>query len=163
VHVIGISLGGALSFHTLANHHEKISRIDAYNPPGLYSHVWKKDLSENCIVNIYCQKGDPISQMGTWPTGKNVSIYSVMSHQKGVSENMLSSHARAFTGCQEISILRKDPGQQNASPLRRFFTILHQVLCPFFIFLPACCIFLIHRFFRTVHKISVFCIKRLKQ
>jgi hypothetical protein len=35
VHLIGMSLGGALAFHTLGDHLSKICRTDVYNPPGL--------------------------------------------------------------------------------------------------------------------------------
>ena len=58
VHVVGISLGGTLAFHTLLDYHEKLQQVDVYNPPSLYDHCWKIEFNEGCLINIYQQPHD---------------------------------------------------------------------------------------------------------
>ena len=125
VHAVGASLGGALVFHTLHEHHEKLARIDAYNPPGLYPGQWINELSEDCSINIWCQDGDIVKKLGAWPTDPHVSLYLTFSHQKHL-ETLLNSHARVFYGCRNISILKIDPKVENEDPNRLFLTKLHK-------------------------------------
>lgn len=134
VQLVGMSLGGAMAFHTLNHHHAQISRIDVYNPPGLYS--WKHTHTKSCEINIYCQPGDIVSHLGFWPEGENVKLYTVMQHQHGLSENFLSAHARAFTGCETVTIIKQDPAKENRSLFRKALTYLHQFLGPFLVFIP---------------------------
>jgi hypothetical protein len=137
VHVVGTSLGGALAFHTLCNHPEKLGRIDVYNPPGLYSWNWKGEFNHGCDIHIYSQDGDLVSQMGVWPVGAKVSLYHVSGHQKGVSNGWISSHARAYTGCEKVTVLKQDPKVENKTWLRKMLTILHLVAGPL-AFLLSC-------------------------
>lgn len=159
VHAVGMSLGGALALNTLRHHHDKLACIDAYVPSGLYPSAWKDGIGTTCKVNIYCQPGDVVSQMGAWPTGDNVSLYTVFPHQEGVSENALSSHARAFTGCKRITVIKEDPKKQNGSFRRRFLTRLHQFLGPFIIFIPVYCTLLFYRLAAAVNRVSSGCFK----
>lgn len=152
VHVIGISLGGAMTFHTLRHHHEKISRVDVYNPPGLYPELWDKEIDFDCEINIYCQPGDLVSELGAWPTQKNVSLYLVMQHHKGLSENIFSSHARAFSGCKDVSIVKQDPAVENSSWRRKFLTKIHQWLGPFVVYLPVSFSLWLYRIARTISR-----------
>lgn len=150
VHVIGTSLGGALTFHTLRHHEDKLSRVDVYNPPGLYNSDWVAGVGDKCPTKIYCQPGDLVSKMGAWPTGKNVSLYAVVPHQENLKENLISSHARAFTGCPEVSIIKQDPQVQNKGFRRRFLTFLHRFLGPVFVFVPSISVLLIIRAVQSI-------------
>lgn len=150
VHVVGMSLGGAMALHML-RHHPQITRLDAYNPPGLYQKNWKKEPVKTCQVNIYCQPGDLVSKLGSWPTGENVFLYTIFPHQKGMSEAPLSAHARAYTGCEKITILRQDPKQENRSILRRLITNLHQIFGPL-IYFPISSLLIVKRFIHKIHR-----------
>lgn len=161
VHTVGMSLGGAMVFHTLRDQHEKIGRVDAYNPPGLYPGAWDdRQLSKSCAVNIYCQPGDIVSELGVWPTGDNVSLYRVYAHQKGVTESTVSSHPRAFTGCKKTTIVKEDPKKENASFFRRFVTALHMWVAPIFVFIPLSIGILIYRGAEKVHHFAVALFKK---
>ncbi len=159
VHAIGASLGGALALHTLRHHADKLNRLDAYNPPGLYENCWQKKIDTTCKVNIYRQAGDLVSELGFWPDSENVSLYAVLSHQENVSEDILNSHARAFTGLKEVTILKQSPDIENKSFFRRLLTKLHQWLGPILVWLPIRC-FLILRWLLTglYHAISTCCL-----
>lgn len=151
VHMLGMSLGGAMAFHTLRNNHQ-VARVDAFVPPGLYVNNWKNGVGSTCNVNIYCQAGDFVSELGFWPTGSNVSLYTIFPHQEGVTENPFGSHARAFTGCKKITIIKEDPGLQNQSTRRYLITKLHQILGPCIAFLPIRGFLWLHYIVSTVKR-----------
>lgn len=162
IHLFGMSLGGAMAFHTLRNNHQ-IARLDVYSPPGLYKSNWKKGIGTSCDIHIYCQPGDFVPKMGTWPTGRNVSLYTVYPHQKGVSEDPISSHARAFTGCKKITMIKEDPKEENKSFVRYLLTKLHQFLGPIAVFIPVSCTLLLYRLANSVHQASTYCFSKIKE
>lgn len=136
-HVVGLSLGGAMAFHTLSDHHADISRADIYNPPGLYEHCWKgKSFDTGCPINIYRQPGDVVSQMGFWPTGDQVKIYNIIPHQQGITEGMPRAHIQAFSGCEKVTFLKSDPKVENKSFFRKFLVFLHLYIGPFLFYYP---------------------------
>lgn len=135
VHVIGMSLGGALSLHTLRHHHAILGRIDVFNPPGLYPWNWTREYHEGCNINIYCQAGDFTSSMGFWPVGDKVSLYEIIPHQNTVSEGPFVSHAKVFTGCEKVTILAKDSRKANETFYRKALTYIHLISSPL-VFLP---------------------------
>lgn len=159
VHVVGMSLGGAMALHTLRNHHE-IGRVDAYVPPGLNSNNWKEGIGSTCKVNIYCHPGDLVSKFGSWPTGDNVSLYTIYPHQNGISENPLGSHVRVFTGCEALTIIKEDPKEMNGSFFRQFLTKLHLYLSPT-IYLPLCLIVSLYQLAAKIQKICLMKFNRL--
>jgi hypothetical protein len=161
VHACGMSLGGAMAFHALRRHHRQIGRLDVYNPPGLYANNWKREMGTSCDVNIYCQPGDVVSELGSWPTGDHVSLYTVFSHQKGVSADPISSHVRAFTGCKKITVIKEDPKEANRSFGRHLVTKMHQFLGPFIVFFPIGCTLLLYRLASSVHRVSAYCLKKI--
>lgn len=152
VHVIGISLGGAMAFHAV-RHQKEISRVDVYNPPGLYAECWEQQRNTHSNINIYCQPKDLVSELGTWPTKGNVASYEVLQHC-GHAENPLSSHVMANSGTEEISIIKHDPKKQNESLLRKILTVLHRVLGPFLIFIPVELGILIHHYLNLIIKFA---------
>ena len=78
VHVCGASLGGALALLLAMHHGEKLSRVDALNPPGLYD-SWIKSIfdrwdSLNKKPNVFIQKqgNDFVSSLGIWKEDWNI-------------------------------------------------------------------------------------------
>lgn len=153
VHLVGTSLGGALAFHTLIHHQPKLSRVDVFNPPGLYENCWKrKKFNEGCEINIYNQAGDIVSRMGSWPTGDKVNIYNVIPHQKGVVEGKAASHAKVFTGCKKVTILRVKPEEDNNRFSRKVLTFMHRFLGPLLIYLPVSLMLCAHRISNAINR-----------
>lgn len=136
VHLTGTSLGGALCFITLKEYQDKnhISRVDVYNAPGTYKGYFDKPVEQK--VNIFCQDGDLVSQLGRWPTGENVSVYNVTTHQKGIAKNFLSSHVRIFTGCDDVVLIKHKPEVDNKNKKRNFLALLHKHVAPYLIYYP---------------------------
>ena len=147
VRVVGCSLGGALAFHTLQDHPHELSQIDVYNPPGLYPECWKREFNEGCRIHIYQQSHDFVPWVGSWPTGKNIHLYQVKTTTKLPSHNFFTAHLRAYTGCEEIKIIEKDPLIENEKFKRKVLTFLHRNLGPLFIYLPLKLICLIYKIF----------------
>lgn len=160
VHVIGVSLGGAIALNMLRDHHDKLARVDAYVPTGLQGSAWRQGISDYCKVNIYCQPNDIISGIGHWPTGDNVSLYLIVQHQEDISKDIISSHARAFTGCRKITVIKLDPKEQNSALRRKFLTSLHQVFGPFVVFLPVSGALLLYRLLYRIGRVSSGLVKR---
>lgn len=134
VNATGMSLGGSLSLHFLRDHHYRLAEVNAYVPAGLYPGTWHNPLSDKCQINIFTQDGDIVSLLGMFPTGKNVNLYKVYPQK---NYNFIGSHARVFTGCKSVTVLREDPAKENNSFGRKFLTKLHQFLGPIAVFLPV--------------------------
>lgn len=71
-HVCGTSLGGSLSLLLAMHHGDRLSRVDALNPAGIYE-PWKKsrfDRWDECTakpeVIIQRQANEPVSLFGVW-------------------------------------------------------------------------------------------------
>jgi hypothetical protein len=126
----GMSLGGALAFHMLLHHKEKIARIDAYSPPGLYPEEWKEEYHEGPEVHIYCQHNDLVPRLGKFPTGDRIFIYHVFLGRNGEAENPLIAHARAYTGGHFVTILQVPSEAENRCLDRMSLTYLHRSLSP---------------------------------
>lgn len=161
-HVIGMSLGGAMALHLFRNHYQKIDRVDIYSPPSLYTWDFAKSIGSTTSVNIYCQPGDIVSKLGRWPTGDNISLYTVFAHQKGVSEDPISSHVRAFTGCEKITVVKEHPELENQSFGRYLLTKMHQFLGPFVVFLPLVCTLFLYQVAHSVHQTSLYCFRKIR-
>lgn len=125
VRLFGLSLGGALCFHVLRNHKEKIGEVNAYNPAGLYPWDWKEPF-ETQKINIYYQENDLVATMGMFPTGSGVTIYRVYG---AVTENAFHAHARSYSGSEITTILKSSPEYENSRLIRRVLTGLHLVGC----------------------------------
>lgn len=153
VHLIGTSLGGALAFHALVDHHSKLSRVDTYNPPGLYEHCWKdRHFNDGCEINIYRQPKDIVSKMGFWPTGDKVKIFNIIPHQKGIVEGMPRSHVQVYSGCQKVTFLKSDPAAENKSSSRKALVFLHRYIGPFVFFYPTCFILWCYQMVKATQK-----------
>ncbi|MBA3816939.1 MAG: hypothetical protein H0X29_10580 [Parachlamydiaceae bacterium] len=139
VHLVGVSLGGAMAFHTIRDHYKSLSRTDIYNPPGLYAHCWKgQSYNDGCPINIYRQPGDIVSKMGFWPEGSKVKIFNIIPHQNGIAEVMPRSHIQAFSGCQKVTFLQSDPATENKSFSRKALVLMHRYFGPYLFYYPTC-------------------------
>jgi len=122
VRLFGSSLGGAICFHVLRHNRDKISEVNAYNPPGLYPWDWNMPF-ESQKINIYYQENDLVPTMGIFPTGPNVSVYRVMGLKAGNSA--LLAHVRGHYGGKQVTILKSSPEYENSRPVRQFLTAAH--------------------------------------
>jgi hypothetical protein len=121
VRLFGMSLGGALCFHVLGKHREKIAQVDVYNPAGLYPWDWEKPFDRQ-KVNIYYQENDLVATMGMFPTGSGVSVYRIFGPK---TENCLNAHARGYAGASETTIVKSSPEYENSRFIRQFLTAVH--------------------------------------
>jgi hypothetical protein len=140
VRLYGMSLGGALALHTARKHPDKISLVEAFNPPGLYPWDWSRAADGLPQINIYSQNNDLVSTMGMFPRGESVSIYRVIGD---LQSNFINSHARIYSGSDEVTFLKSSPAFENHRIVRQLLTSLH-ILCGFLIFIPVLLIHLLY-------------------
>lgn len=140
VRLFGASLGGALTLHVARNHKEKIDCVEAYNPAGLYPWDWngKDNLPK---INIYYQQNDLVSTLGFFPEGKNVSIFRVLGLKP---ENFMKAHIRAYTGGEEVTLLKSSPQYENSRLVRKILTILHILFGIVLCFLPIMLLYFLY-------------------
>jgi len=148
VEVTGISLGGALALQTVADYSDKISRVDALNPPGLEGDTWHASTG-NVLINIYCQAGDIVSKVGRWFYSKNINLFRLFAHQDGVWEDPFTSHIRLATGCRRVTFIKEDPEEINKRAERGFFTFIHRYLGPWIVFVPTFAVLIIFEALRN--------------
>lgn len=144
IHLYGISLGGALAFHVLRNHKEKIGGVDVYNPPGLYPWNWKETYCEGPEINIYTQENDLVGLLGAFPCGDKVTLYRVITEKK---ENSFKAHMRVYTGGSTVAIFEASPEVENSRFSRKLLTALHFLFGVVFVFIPVLCTYLLYRLF----------------
>ncbi|MFZ4077621.1 MAG: hypothetical protein ACOYKA_06515 [Legionellaceae bacterium] len=96
VHVCGMSLGGSLALLLAMDQGQKLSRVDAMNPAGLYDPFRKSrydhwdSMVDKPAVYIQKQGNDPVSSFGVWkkewhvlhvtPPADKQGPYGVMDH-----------------------------------------------------------------------------------
>jgi hypothetical protein len=121
-HVCGSSLGGALSLLLAIHQGEKLSRVDALNPPGLYE-PWKKskfdrwdECAEKPQVVVQKQGNDPVSAFGVWKEDWQV-LHVEPSDAHKVSG--LMDHALVHTGYADTAIKPIDPIADNKEHQKR--------------------------------------------
>lgn len=135
----GMSLGGAmallLSQDKSKEVQEALSEVNVYNPPGLNKSCWNEGL-DKCRITIFTQPGDIVTKLGFWPTTPNVSIYRVYNQRLKGNENFIVAHARIYTGCKEIAILKLDPKKLNNSTTRKLLTWIHKYFARVLVWWP---------------------------
>ena len=134
----GVSLGGALTEHTVVEYPYLIEKVYAFNAPALlgfeltnWTKSWKKSKGVGMPeVNVYCQDNDLVSNLGIkW--GKGWNVYKVFGPLK--SQSMLLGHLRCFLADKESMMLKMDRGLESNQKVRWVLTILHQLVSiPFF-------------------------------
>jgi hypothetical protein len=141
VRLFGVSLGGALAFHTLKDHRQKIDQVHAYSPVGLFARNWKETYDDSPEINIYYQSNDIVPRLGIFPVGKKVTIYRLFPEN---IENAFNAHFRVYTGGKKVQILRSNPEYENSKFSRGILTSLH-VASAIFFFMPLLSLHLIYR------------------
>lgn len=160
VRVMGMSLGGAESLHTLKRYRGQIGQVDVIKPPGLYQEEWTEKYDEGCPINIYVQPKDFVSKLGFFPTGKNVKMYEVERLGEGVPGNPLASHAIADAGCKQVRIKEINPEVENAKKYRKVLTWMHRYLGPVFIYYPGLFFLSLYRLFSRALVMTVDFLKK---
>lgn len=116
-HVCGTSLGGSLALLLAIHQGERISRVDALNPAGLYD-SWRKsefdrwdDLGEQDKPKVVIQKQghDFVSSLGVWK--KDWMIFHVIPSEAAPISAL--DHARNYAGYVDTVFERIDAEQDN--------------------------------------------------
>jgi len=103
-HVCGVSLGGSLSLLLAIDQGDKLSRVDALNPAGLYRPIFKDQydrwnaIDENQKPAVYVQKqgDDPISRFGYWKNDWHILHVKPQEDRQG--PNAFTDHALNYAG-----------------------------------------------------------------
>lgn len=117
-HVCGSSLGGALCLLLARHHGDKLSRVDALNPVGLYESWFKSqfdswdDITEKPPVYIQKQENDPVSYWGTWKEDWHVLNVTV-TNKKG--PNPIYDHILNYAGLEGVQFIGVDSKKDNAA------------------------------------------------
>lgn len=130
-HVCGISLGGSLALLLALDQGDKLSRVDALNPVGIYD-SWKKspfDLwdSLNAKPDVFIQKqgNDPVSWIGVWKKDWHVLQVSPRQDKQGLGAG--ADHALNYAGMPGTQFKVIDTEKDNQSRRIRNF-LLYGVL-----------------------------------
>ncbi|MDP1603326.1 MAG: hypothetical protein Q8M03_08685 [Legionella sp.] len=132
VHVCGSSLGGSLALLLAADQGDKLSRVDALNPAGLY-HPWYKSKFDHwdellAKPEVFIQKqkgrlnakGDPVSRFGIWKPEWH--ILSVTAPLEKSGPNSMADHALNYAGFAETEFIGVDTKKDNEErKLRNFW------------------------------------------
>ncbi|HEX2583459.1 MAG TPA: hypothetical protein VHL30_05020, partial [Chlamydiales bacterium] len=121
INLYGASLGGALCFHALRNHKDRLGSVNVYNPAGLYPFLWKGPFDDH-DVNIYLQQNDIISTSGYFPTGTGVHIYRIVGEQ---SDGWREAHGRGYGGGKRVTLIQSSSAFENSRWKRTAWTALH--------------------------------------
>ncbi|AHE66262.1 hypothetical protein [Legionella oakridgensis] len=124
VHVCGTSLGGALSLLLAIDQGDRLSRVDALNPPGLHDPWLRKsrfdhwdELAEKPEVYIQRQGNDPISRFGVWKTDWHLLHVIPPPDRKGL--NRFTDHALNYAGYANTQFLGIDTEADNKKNQQR--------------------------------------------
>ncbi len=147
VRLCGASLGGALAFHVLREHKEKIAQVDVYNPPGLHPWQWKEKFNDSIDIHIVYNENDLVGTLGAFPEGDKVRIIRPVLEER---QNALKAHAVAYSGNDQVTLLKSDPAYENSRFPRKLLTALHFFLGCVLAFIPILCAYLLFSIFNAL-------------
>jgi pimeloyl-ACP methyl ester carboxylesterase len=111
--VMGTSLGGALSLHTASYLPQYLQAAYAFNSPGMSSvecRAWKqKTKEEKPRVEVYLQKGDPVSEFVGSKFSSDWAVYQVYAED----QDPFQSHASMFLAYPESFVIPLDAQKVN--------------------------------------------------
>ncbi len=129
-HICGMSLGGALALLLAVDQGDKLSRVDALNPPGLHN-PWFKDAYDNWdelyregrAPPVYIQKqgNDPVSAFGIWKKG--FQVYHVIPPRNKQGWNGLLDHSLNYAGFSGTQFIPVDLDADNQARRLRDYCI----------------------------------------
>lgn len=134
VHSCGASLGGSLSLLLAIDKGDKLSRVDALNPPGLYDSWFKNsldhwdELAHHPLVTVQKQGHDPVSSFGIWK--KDWIVMRVIPQQDKQGPNGGVDHALNYAGFPDTQFLLEDTEEDNKSRRSRnliMYTFLRSI------------------------------------
>lgn len=127
VHVCGTSLGGSLSLLLAIDKGDKISRVDALNPPGLYNAFrksrfdnWDK-LKNKPQVIVQKQANDPVSKFGIWKD--DWTVVHVLPPKSKQGTNAVVDHALNYAGFADTQFIQLDTKLDNEERESRNFIL----------------------------------------
>lgn len=118
-HVCGVSLGGSLSLLLAMHQGDKLSRVDALNPAGIYRPIRKSQfdrweaLSQKPKVIVQKQGNDPVSYFGEWKN--DWRVLHVMPPQAKQGPNAWTDHFLNYAGFKGTIFKSIDPIADNQS------------------------------------------------
>jgi len=162
-HVCGTSLGGALSLLLAIDQGNKLSRVDALNPPGLYQ-PWRKsrfdhwdefDDADKPAVYIQENEGDPVSYFGIKKEDWHILRVKPPADKRG--PNPVAAHALNYAGFAETQVVGVDTAIDNESRKMRNWWIYSVLRSAFYYFILVPIRFLVVQPLRFVfsHKIQL--------
>lgn len=115
-HVCGISLGGSLALLLAIDVGDRISRVDALNPAGLYTENGAKQdhwdhLSSKPPVFIQRQEQDPISRLGYWK--KDWHILQVKAPEDLKGSQKFADHGLNYAGFKKTKFFSVNAQKDN--------------------------------------------------
>ena len=126
-HVCGLSLGGALAEIVAVHQGEKLSRVDALNPPGL-NKSWRKnrfdrwdEQTKRPEVYVQRQGNDPVSKFGVWKKEWNVIKVTPPIDKQG--PNGGADHALNYAGFAKTTFTAINVEKDNKARKARDFWI----------------------------------------
>lgn len=125
VRVCGTSLGGSLSLLLAIDQGEKLSRVDALNPAGLYN-SWRKSSfdhwdEQTTKPDVFVQKqgNDPVSIFGVWKPDWTILKVTPPADKQG--PNAVADHALNYAGFAETTFTEVDANRDNEERKHRDF------------------------------------------
>ena len=118
-HVCGTSLGGSLSLLFAMHHGDRLARVDALNPAGIYE-PWRKsrfdkwddfDDESKPEVIIQRQGDDPVSRFGVWKKDWRLLHVIPPKHKQGPSG--VVDHALNYAGLAGTQFIEMDVEKDN--------------------------------------------------
>ena len=150
VRVCGTSLGGSLSLLLAIDQGEKLSRVDALNPAGLYN-SWRKssfdhwdEQTDKPEVFVQKQGNDPVSIFGVWKPDWTILKVTPPANKQG--PNAVTDHALNYAGFADTTFTEVDAQADNEERKHRdlwLYTVARSifyylVLVPFrYVILPT--------------------------
>lgn len=122
-HVCGVSLGGSLSLLLAIDQGDKLERVDALNPAGLYRSIRKSkfdhwdNLDSKPKVVVQKQGNDPVSYFGAWK--EDWQIFHVEPPQDKRGPNAFTDHFLNYAGLAGTRFTKLDTKDDNESRITR--------------------------------------------
>ncbi len=159
-HVCGTSLGGSLSLLLAMHHGERLSRVDALNPAGIYHprrksrfDQWDKCTSKPEVI-IQRQANDPISLFGVWK--EDWRLLHVIPPKEKQGPNPVIDHGLNYAGLCGTQFINLDVKQDNESRRAQNFWLYSVARSAFYYLVLVPYRYLVHPIVRYVlnHKIA---------
>lgn len=124
-HVCGVSLGGSMSLLLAVDMGDRLSRVDALNPAGLYKKHSKEDRWDNLTIKpsvfIQRQEKDPVSRLGYWK--KDWHLLQIIAPENRKANSRFADHGLNYAGFKGTRFFSVDPEKDNQTRQSRNFFV----------------------------------------